>query len=578
MDFLRAEIRRHDELYHRHASPEITDAEYDELKQELLALENRAPASAQIHRVTSIRTSTDDHSPEFASQAHLVAMQSLAKAYSADDLLRFHRHVAKRLGKAVSYVVEPKFDGLAVSAVYEHGALVRVLTRGDGSMGDDVTANTRKYCAIPDRLSAIEGQTLPDRIEVRGEVFISLREFARLNQRRETEDESSYASPRNLAAGTLKSLHGDAVAERSLEIVFYGFGAFEPESVIPETQRHLYTQFIGWGLPTPDHVHVAESADALATIVEELGAQREVWAFPSDGVVIKVDALSAQRRLGTNAHGPEWAIAYKFTPERRTTRLKAITLQVGRTGLITPVAELEPVQVGNATISRASLHNADEIARRDLRVGDYVTVERGGEIIPAIVAVDVTRRPASSVPYTFPRTCPGCDMPLVRRDGQVAWRCINPACRAQLKRRLLHFASPACLRIRGLGTATVDKLIESGRVQVATDVYALTRADLLKILEAAPADALMREIAESKSVELWRLIHGLGIDGVGERAAKALAEKFGTLDALMAATPEEVAKAKGLSRQAGLNAAEFFQSSESAHMLRGWMSPDNGSR
>jgi DNA ligase (NAD+) len=571
--FLRAEIKRHDELYHRRATPEITDFEYDQLKRELNALEERFPEQVVGGALSSGGSSTDDRMPGFPSYRHLERMLSLDKAHTEHELREFHKRLVRLLGHDhLVFVIEPKFDGLAVSATYERGKLVRVVTRGDGVTGDDVMINAKKIVSLPALLKPIAGREFPARIEVRGEVFISFAEFERLNQDREESGEVSYSSPRNLAAGTLKSLsHGEA-SSRRLEVVFYGLGGVEPTSAIPPSQQMLLAQFSEWGLPTVKNFLVAQSVDELWSAVQEMGASRRKLAYPTDGAVAKLDAVVDQSTLGISERGPRWAIAFKFTPERQTTRLRAITLQVGRTGLITPVAELEPVRIGGAMISRATLHNADEIARRDLRVGDYIVLERGGEVIPAVVGVDLTRRPTTTARYVFPTKCPGCEKLLVRRDGQVAWRCVNLNCRAQLKRRLLHFASPACVGIRGLGDATIDTLIESGRVRNVSDLYRLQRDDLRGVGRDKSIKALLAAIARSKDAELWRFVYGLGIPGIGGAGSRSLALQFGSLEALAEAHEDELRLLDGIGDEGAHNVADFFAGPDMQKLLAEWKS------
>jgi DNA ligase (NAD+) len=575
--FLRSEIQRHDQLYHRDASPEITDAEYDELKRELLTLTGQFRDRVVGQDYPSNAIATNDRIPGFTSHPHGERMLSLEKAYSEMDVRKFHARVTRRLGKSPTCVVEPKFDGVAVSAIYEHGELIHVLTRGDGSSGDDITSNAIRYTDIPAKLirPASFKERFPERMEIRGEVFMSLPEFEQVNLAREAAGDATYASPRNLAAGTLKLLNEEAGPERRLQVVFYGLGAIVPAIDDVTSQHELVVRLKTWGLPTPDHVRIAGTVDALWSIVREMGTARARWSFPSDGLVVKVDSRADQRTLGANDQAPQWAIAFKFTAERQTTRLRAITLQVGRTGLITPVAELEPVQLGGAIIRRATLHNADEIARRDLRVGDYVVVERGGEIIPAIVGVDLLRRGESTLPFVFPKDCPGCAESLVRRDGQVAWRCVNLRCRAQIKRRVRHFASVGCVGIPGLGEATVEKLVESGKVENVSDLYALRREDLLSVTGAASSDGLLAAIARSRNVELWRIIHGLGIEGVGSRTAKILAAEYVSFDRFAAADIEQFRNVDGVNAEAAENLARYCASSEVKRLQRAFGPTDS---
>lgn len=544
-DFLRSEIHRHDVLYHRDAMPEITDGEYDRLKQELRDLESPSVDLGDVRSASGEADSlvfTDDRRSG-SGAVHRVRMLSLEKAYSEADLKRFHERVVRQLGRdEVRYVVEPKFDGLAVSATFVRGKLERLVTRGDGDKGEDVTSHLGVIRNLPPRLTPVTGTELPAEIELRGEVFISLDEFRRINQEREDAGETSYVSPRNLAAGTLKAQSSEELGGRRLDIVFYGVGGVEPAAAQPSTQRHLLAQMATWGLPTVTDVRLASSLDELCSVVREIGLQRSRYLFPTDGAVVKIDAVEDQHLLGVTDHAPRWAIAYKFAPDREVTRLRAITLQVGRTGLITPVAELEPVLIGGASISRASLHNADEIARRDLRVGDFVVVERTGDVIPTVIAVDWARRHPDSVKFNFPSTCPACAEGLVQRAGQVSRRCVNLNCPDQLRRRIRHFVSPSCVNIRGFTDTVLDALVSSGRLGKISDLYRLRREDFAEVGRGEAALRLLDEIERSKHVELWRIVYGLGLPGVGTVGSKALAEQFGTLDALTAATPAQLAR------------------------------------
>jgi DNA ligase (NAD+) len=557
--FLRAEIARNDELYHREARPEISDFDYDQLKAELADLERRFPEAAAKLGPSPVRPVGDDRTPGFASYRHREKMLSLEKTYSEADLRAFHARLVRELGRDnLEYVIEPKFDGLAVSATYEHGRLVRVATRGNGVEGDDVTANALTIRSLPHTLEIAAGATAPALVEVRGEVFISFAEFNRINEERDDAGESAFASPRNLAAGTLKSLDPREVARRRLDVVFYSMGAIEPEAARPPSQRELLAQFQAWGLPTVENFQVASSIDAVWRAVQKFGIERPELPYPTDGAVVKLNSVAGQRELGETDEAPRWAIAYKFAPERMATRLKAITLQVGRTGVVTPVAELEPVVFSGATVVRATLHNAAEIARRDIRVGDYVFVERTGEVIPAIVGVDRARRDPASVPYVFPATCPGCGRPLVRREGEVAWRCVNVDCPAQFQRRLRHFASPECVGVRGLGDATIDALIDRGLVRSIADLYRLKSEDLEELGHAKSNAALLAAIEASKHADAWRFIYGLGIPGIGATSAKALARQFGGLDKLAAASESDLRTVPGIGSDTARDVAAFF--------------------
>ncbi|MDP2136345.1 MAG: NAD-dependent DNA ligase LigA [Candidatus Didemnitutus sp.] len=535
---LRAEITRHDELYYRAAQPEINDREYDRLKAELAELEAKFPEFAVAASPTD--RVGDDRLTGFATYRHRLPLQSLDNTYTEEELRAFHTRLVKQLNREdFAYVVEPKIDGLAVSVTYEQGKLVRAVTRGNGEEGDDVTENVRTIRTLPQELQATEGQVLPDVIEIRGEIFLTTAEFQRINQEREEEGEALYANPRNLAAGTVKLLDSKEVARRKLEIVLYGVGFCEP--AVAESQSQFHALVRQRGQPTLERFWTAQGIDEAWAAVRRLDELRHAFRYGTDGAVVKLDNFRWQREAGRTAKAPRWAIAYKFEPERAETRINAITVQVGRTGVLTPVAELEPVALSGSTVSRATLHNRDEIERKDIRVGDYVLVEKAGEIIPAVIEVVLPRRAPQCVPYQFPTACPVCGTAVMQIEGEVAMRCPNANCPTQVRRRLTHFASKAALDIDGLGTAMVDELVARGWVRELSDVFRLRRDDLLtlgKNVEKS-ADNLLAAIAASKTCDLWRLIHGLGIPHVGVAASKDLASHFRRIESLSEAKFEQ---------------------------------------
>ncbi len=542
---LRQQIARHDELYYRRAQPEITDFDYDALKQELAALEQRFPELASAESVT--QRVGDDRTEGFQVYRHRERMMSLDNTYSEEELREFHARLVRDLERdELSFVVEPKIDGLAVSVTYEKGKLVRAVTRGNGVEGDDITANALTIKTLPRTLAEADGVPIPDVIEIRGEVFLTTAEFQRINKQREEAGEPLYANPRNLAAGTIKQLDSREVAQRKLEIVLYGRGYVEPVSALPETQTQFHGWVKAWGLPTVEKFWTVTGADAVWDAIQKLDTLRDSFAYATDGAVVKLDSVSLQRRAGSTSKSPRWAMAYKFAPDRAETRLNAITIQVGRTGVLTPVAELEPVLLAGTTVARATLHNRDEIARKDIRVGDYVLVEKAGEIIPAVVSVNTERRTPECVPYVFPERCPQCATPVVQLEGEVAVRCPNFECPVQVRRRVQHFASKACVDIEGLGEAMVDVLVEKGWVRSVPDIYRLRREDLLSLGKnvGRSSDNLLAAIEASKRAELWRFIHGLGVPHVGAAAAKDLARKFRSLEALATAKYEDFIQGK----------------------------------
>jgi DNA ligase (NAD+) len=536
---LRAEIARHDALYFKKAAPEISDFAYDQLKRELAALQNAFP---ELPAGTVPGSGIgDDRSGLFPVYRHREPMLGLDKAYTESEVRAFHARLAKRLGRSdLAYVIEPKVDGLAVSVTYEKGKLVRAVTRGNGVEGDDITAHALAIRSLPRILLAADGaHPVPVTIELRGEIYVPFAEFARVNRERVADGETPFANPRNLAAGTMRQADSAEVTRRGLAVIFYGFAACQPAAMAPVTQQGLHAALRGWGLPGFQKVWAARGASEAWTAVQAVGRGRNGLAFPTDGAVVKLDEVALQHELGATDTAPRWAVAYKFAPERVETQLLAITVQVGRTGLLTPVAELAPVALAGSTLKRATLHNADEIARNDFRVGDTVYVEKAGEVIPAIVGVNLARRPAGSQPYRFPSVCPACGAEVAQTDDEAARRCPNPACPPQVRRRLEHFASKACADIPGLGAALIDALVEKGRLRTIADIYKLREADLVSEgrKDVESAGRTVTAIEASKRAELGRIIYGLGIPRVGEAGAKVLARRFGSLAALAAAQP-----------------------------------------
>jgi DNA ligase (NAD+) len=603
---LRTELAHHDELYYRQARPEIGDFEYDILKRELADLEAAHPEFAA--GASSTKRVGDDRAEGFARVRHRMAMMTLDNTYAEGELREFHARLAKLLGTDdLAYTVEPKIDGLAVSLTYAHGKLVRAVTRGDGEEGDDVTANVRTIRGLPaalkegerreargereedrSRKAEANGQIadelplfaeaeppcrpaggIPDLIEIRGEVFLRTEEFQRINREQEEAGLEPFANPRNLAAGTLKLLDSAEVAKRRLEIVLYALGACEPAEPA-ESQSTYLAQLAAWGLPVVERYWAVRGIDAVWAAITELDQMRRGFAYPTDGAVVKLDRIDQQRLAGSRGEGqtarklsPRWACAYKFVPDRAETRVNAITIQVGRTGALTPVAELEPVLLAGTTVKRATLHNAEEIARKDVRVGDAVLIEKAGEIIPAVVQVLAGKRPVAGLaPYVFPTSCPICDTPATRAEGEVVWRCPNPACPEKIRRRLEYFASKGCLDIDGLGEEVVGLLIERGLVKTIPDIFRLKLADLLPLKKSGEvwAGNLIAAIAARKNADLWRVLNGLGIPQVGAASAKDLANRFRSLAAIAAASEADLLNVGGIGeRTCGLIRAWFAQ-------------------
>ena len=518
MAALRAEVARHDALYYEKASPEISDGEYDALVRELRELE-AAFGDAGDGADGGLRIG-DDRVEGVAKWRHGAPMLSLEKGYAEADVEAFHRMVmAASEGEAVGYVIEPKYDGMAVSLTYERGRFVRATTRGDGAEGDDVSANVLTIAGVPRELG---GTGAPDLVEIRGEIYLTFAAFERVNRERAERGEDGFATPRNLAAGSAKLADAGEAAERGLSLVVFGYGAYEGSGGEPVSQSAFYELARGWGLPVVAGARTAGSAGELVAAIGAMETERAGYGFPTDGVVVKVDERSLQRRLGESGVAPRWALAYKFAARRVETRLLGIAWQVGRSGMVTPVAELEPALIEGVLVGRATLHNAGFIERHDLRVGDVVAIERAGEVIPAVAGVNRAKRSAESEAFVAPVDCPSCGVALERSGTGAGLRCGNGGCPAQLQRRLEHFVSRAGVNIEGLGPATIAGLVARGELRDLPDIYRLAGVEA----------GLRAEIERSTGAELWRFVAGLGIPGVGEARARELARVYGSLEAL----------------------------------------------
>ena len=565
IESLRAEIARHDELYYRRAEPEVSDSEYDALKRELEELEKQYPELASADSPTN--RVGDDLREGFESYRHRQAMLSLDNTYSKDEFFAFVARVQKGLEvDSVEFVVEPKIDGVAVSLTYENGKLVRAVTRGNGTEGDDITANVLFIEELPRELT---GTDLPATIEIRGEIYMRNDEFDRINAERSAAGLEEFANPRNLTAGTVKMLDRDEVAKRRLNVILYGLGFCERQIVAAQSEFHA--RLGEWGFLVGERFWKVTGADDAWAAIEELDSIREALPYPTDGAVIKMDSLEQQDLLGTTSKAPRWAIAFKFAAEQSETILESITIQVGRTGVLTPVAELRPTKLAGTTVSRATLHNQEEMERKDVRVGDSVIVEKAGEIIPAVVRVLLEKRPPNSERFVFPENCPDCGSPTRKLEGEVALRCVNAECPAQVRGRLEHFASRQCMDIEGLGEAVVDQLVERSLVSTFSDVYRLTYEQLLELEKFADKSArnLIDAIDRSKRVDLWRLLHGLGIPQVGASASKDLAKTFGGLKALRQADLERLIEIDGIGEKTAHGIIRFFENPSNVENLDG---------
>lgn len=535
MDELVRTIDVNDRLYYVEARPQIPDAEYDRLYEELLALEKGYPEFKSPNSPT-MRVSGEPLA-EFRQVRHDPPMKSLDKCYEKEGLFQFDQFLKKELGPLSlwSYVVEPKIDGVSMSLLYENGELVRAATRGNGETGDDVTANVRTIRSVPKTLPA----DAPRLLEVRGEVYMTRDGFVKLNEALDESGRQTFMNPRNACAGSLKQLDPKIVAARPLDMVVYNAGGSGCEGF--RTHTEMVEAFRRWGFPvSPWSRKCADIAEAVAAI-DELGAMRHGFRFEMDGAVIKIDERSVYNALGATAHSPRWARAYKYAPERAETVVEAITVQVGRTGVLTPVAELKSVELAGSVISRATLHNADQIAEQDIRVGDHVWLVKAGDVIPAIDGVLKEKRPASSAPFVFPSRCPVCGGETVRLEGEVAIRCANIACPAQLKRRLEHFSSRNALDIKALGGKVADQLVDSGIVKDVLDLFTIDYYALAdrSIGEGAAKRKLGRNafnirdaVEEARKAPLDRWLFAIGIPQVGVSVAKEIARAHERLSAL----------------------------------------------
>ena len=526
--FLRSELQRHDRLYYVEARPEISDFEYDKMMTELKELENAHPEFITPDSPT--QRVSGEPLKSFASFQHAVPMMSLDNTYNEGDLARFVDYVEKGLRQAdVTYVIEPKIDGVSISIRYENGVLVRALTRGNGTEGDDVTANIRTIQSVPLRLTG-SPEELPAVFEARGEVYMSRAGFVKMNAVRLAHGEEEFANARNATAGSLKSLDPRVVAERPLDVLFYTQGVIEGVDI--SSQHELFSTFKRFGLRIQTWCRTAHDLQGILAAIDELHEARHDFPYDTDGAVIKVDSFAQRETLGMTAKAPSWAKAYKFAPEQAETLLKDITIQVGRTGVLTPVAELEPVPLAGSTIARATLHNEDEIARRDIRIGDTVVIEKAGEVIPAVVGVVMAKRPANAKPFDFAshiaNRCPSCGGPIERDPQFAAWRCLNLQCPAQNVRRLEYFGARNALDLERLGGVVAEALVDNGLVKEPLDVYSLTRDDLTGLnigsedeprLFGTNGSALFDAIQRSRTKPLANWLFALGIPEVGKATA-----------------------------------------------------------
>lgn len=542
-------------------NPTMSDFEYDRLMQELIKLEGEFPEFATADSPT--QRVGGEVADGFAEVVHTVQMQSLADVFSKDELYEFDSRVRAALGdESVEYVTEMKIDGLSVSLEYENGLFTRGSTRGNGFVGEDITQNLKTIPGIPLKLN----EPLPF-IEVRGEVYMPEKSFLRLNEQREASGEPVFANPRNAAAGSLRQLDSRIAAERKLDIFVFNLQRIEGKELSSHSQSIEYLASLGFKV-IPERDVYTNIDDAYKEVLR-IGESRGELAFDIDGAVVKVNSFAQREFLGSTSKTPKWAAAYKFPAEQKQTELLDIILQVGRTGAVTPNAVLEPIRIAGSTVSRATLHNIDNIKDKDIRIGDTVIIEKAGDIIPAVVGVVKEKRPANSAPFEMPKVCPICGEPLVREEGEAAVRCINPNCSAQQLRAVIHFVSKAAMNIDGLGASIVEQLLDKKLINDCSDIYYLNFDNVISLdgFAEKSANNLIAAISESKKSGLDRVLFGLGIRMIGSRAAQILAAHFGNIDSLMSASVDELSSISEIGTKMAQSIVEYFKQDKSLYII-----------
>ena len=561
---LREVIRQHDYRYYVLNQPTITDDEYDALMRKLQELENNHPEYLTPDSPTQrVAGKPQDGFPAFV---HSQPLLSLNNAFLEEDIREFDQRLRRLLDQnQIEYVVELKIDGLAINLRYEEGILTHGATRGDGITGEDVTPNIRTIKTVPLRLL---GGKVPNIIEVQGEIFMGKDAFNRLNKERASKGEPPFANPRNAAAGSLRQLDPRVTATRELQLFAYG-AAFIESSYQPATQWELLNYLKELGFKINSHIQLVSSIEEAIKIHKKWESQRKELEYEIDGLVIKLNSLSDHVRLGATSKSPRWAIAYKFEPTSELTRIIDIEVNVGRTGTLTPVALLEPVNIGGVTIKRATLHNEDEIRRKDIRIGDWVLVGRAGDVIPEVVQVVTEQRTGSEIIFQMPTTCPVCQAPVKRERGEAAWKCININCPAQRKEKIIHWASRDAMDIEGLGEKLVSQLIDTGLVQIIPDIYRLKIEKLINLERMGPksAENLIKAIDRSKTRELPRFIYALGIHYVGSHIAQILADHFSSIEQIAEASEDQLLIIDGIGPKVSQSIINFFSVPENRNML-----------
>ncbi len=572
---VRRQLHYHNYRYYVLDDPEISDAGYDRLLRELEALETRHPETITPDSPTQ-RVGAQP-AENFQSIAHSIPMLSLENGFDFEEVREFDRRIKRFLkdDQEIEYTAEPKMDGLAIELIYEKGVLTQSSTRGDGLMGEEITQNVRTIHAIP--LKLLDSKLLPpDRLEVRGEVYIRIKDFQEFNRKREKAGEAPFANPRNAAAGSLRQLDPKITAQRPLHFFSYGLGLVNGRAFI--SQWEVLQTLPEWGLPVNPLIKRCQGISDCLDFCSEMEPLRHTLPYEIDGVVLKVNSFVLQEQLGVKSRSPRWALAYKFQPSQETTQILNIEVQVGRTGTLTPVAHLKPVFVGGVEVSRATLHNQDELERKDIRIGDTVIVQRAGEVIPEVVKVVTSVRRGREKPFTMPKKCPVCESPVVRLPGESAHRCSNPNCPAQIKESIRHFASKGAMDIDGLGEKLVDQLVEKGLIRDYGDLFYLSRDTLISLerLAEKSADNLIRALEQSKKTTLSRFVYALGIRHVGEHLSSLLAGHFGSLKILKEVGEEELKAIREVGPQVARSIRAFFDNPANIKVVEKIMSAGVG--
>ncbi|MEN6372573.1 MAG: NAD-dependent DNA ligase LigA [Armatimonadota bacterium] len=569
---LRREINKHNYLYYVLDQPAISDAQYDKLMRELQSIEGQYPPLAAPDSPTQ-RVGAAPQTA-FETHEHRQPMLSLANAFSEEELRSFDSRVKKILGiengDNLEYVTELKIDGLATALTYENGVLIVGATRGDGYRGENITKNLRTVGSIPLNINPLPGEEaypVPGFIEIRGEVYLLHEEFKRINDERTERGEPTFANPRNAAAGSIRQLDPRITAKRKLDMFCYGVGYTENGGW--KTHYEILSALKSWKCKVNPNIRLCRSIDEVLQYIAEWGEKRDTLGYDIDGVVVKVNSVEQQETLGYVARSPRWAIAFKYPARQATTVVNEIIVQVGRTGALTPVAVMEPVQIGGVTVSRATLHNEDEIRRKDVRIGDTVVIQRAGDVIPEVVEVVTEKRDGNEIEFHMPDKCPVCGGDVEKPEGEAVARCIDIACPAQLKEKIQHFASREAMNIEGMGPSLVERMMEAGLVADPGDIYCLTKEDFSNIerMGEKSIDNILASIERSKTTTLARLVYALGIRHVGERTAQVLAQHFGSLERVENAAVEELAEVPDVGHVVAASIARFFAQEETKKVL-----------